>query len=400
MGRTGPTSMKSEVMSRQSSRNDTPAPSTDREQQRARAVAELRRPSVADNYDFAEHTTAAHKLLLRWPSIHRLLPNNKHPDNYPLIAEDRGVMRLYGRGEQRSREENIAIGAESPAQSLGSDDMGNAPSPEIFHVFGLDEPKRSDPGIASRLEMEKTTLERLYKKYKQHIHRLHPFLDIDNFGKYITKFIKLYCTENRCSFSPGFVPNGSADSQGPAAKRRRLDMHAPSFSGSENSSKRRIQPERTVINAIVYLVFALGKVCESVHIPGPLEEEKPDSIEQAQPGASPLNVKPSPSSPYTAHIGYTPPTGADSFRTESRGSSFEDSPGLVKRSTTNIDIVPGLDYYREAVSILGDFADANDLPSAQARLLAALYKGQLSRVQESYSWLHLASRTCQYRIRL
>jgi len=107
--------------------------------------------------------------------------------------------------------------------------------------------------------------------------------------------------------------------------------------------------------------------------------------------------KHSPSSPHSNALGYTPP-GPDTLRTDSR-SSFGDSPGVEKRYPGNVDVIPGLNYYREAVSILGDFADANDLASAQARLLAALYKGQLARVQESWSWLHLASRTCQYRIR-
>lgn len=410
LGATRPT--KPEDMSRETSRNDTPAPLIEQELARARNLTEFRRPSLDEHYDFAEHTTAAHKLLLRWPSINKLLPTENRPEhwperseNYPLRVEDRGCLRLYGRGEHNPHEDSVAIGAASPAQSMNSDDLG-APSPEVLNnMFTHEEPKRSDPSLSARLEMDSITLHRLFEKYKKHIHRLHPFLDIDQFGRYMRWFINNYSDNPKAyPHSPNnmFVANGSSDSQRRDLKRKRSEALGPaSFSSSESGSRRRVQPDRTVINAIVYLVFALGKVCEAVSVPGPLDDgTKTSNITgPSHLGASPMTVKPSPSSPHSNPPGYTPPTG-EGFRAESLGSSYEDSPGLGKKYASNTDLIPGLDYYREAVSILGDFADANDLPSAQARLLAALYKGQLARVQESYSWLHSASRTCQYRIRL
>ncbi|KAL1310857.1 hypothetical protein AAFC00_001089 [Neodothiora populina] len=396
--------VKKERSSAQPSLGDTPA-SADGQERQARVDKESRTAAVLDDSDYAEHTTAAHKLLWRWPSINRLIPEKDTiAENYPIDVEDRGCLRLYGRGEQRVLEENIAIGAVSPAaQSMGGDDLCNAPSPEMRSLFGRDESGRSESSSLARMEMDSTTLLRLYEQYKQHIHRLHPFLDIDNFGKYVKWFISMYSSDSsKHPVSPMFV-NGISDNQRAGAKRKRSDnLGGSSYfcSSSDTSSKRRLQPERTVINAVVYLVFALGKVCGAVKIPGPLENEnKSNIIGQSQTSDSPMNVKPSPSSPPSTTTSFTPPTGGDS-KMDSRSSSFvEDSPSMSKKYVTNVDVIPGLDYYREAVSMLGDFADANDLPSAQARLLAALYKGQLSRVQESYNWLHLASRTCQYRIR-
>lgn len=399
-------------MSKETSRNDTTDPLIEHDMVRARNLIEFRRLSLAGNYDFTEHTTAAHKLLLRWPSINKLLPNKDRPahwperfENYPLKIEDRGCLRLYGPGEHNPHKDSIAIGATSPTQSMDSEDLG-APFPEVLnYMLTHEQPKRFDPSLSARPVMESILLHRYFEKYKKHIHRLYPFLDIDQFGRYMRWFINNYSSD-RYPYSSNnmFVANDTTNSQRKSLKRKRPETLGPaSFSSSESGSRRHVQPDRTVINAIVYLVFALGKVCEAVTAPGSLDDGKknPANVNhagQAYPGASPMTVKSSPSSPHSNASGYTP-TG-EAFRAESLSSSFEDSPGMGRKYASNSVSIPGLDYYREAVSILGDFADANDLSSAQARLLAALYKGQLARVQESYSWLHSASRTCQYRIRL
>lgn len=405
VGPSGSESTKKDAMFRQPSRTDTPTVVNDRQLQETRVVENLRGPSSPGDHDYAEHTTAAHKLM-RWPSIHALLPQDHRPENYPLKAEDRGVLRLYGRGEQKSREDNIAIGAESPAQSMGSDDFGGSPElPNNIHSHEYPGRPQSEP--AYPLKMDTATLHDLYDRYKKHIHRLHPFLDIDLFGKYVRRFINEYSSDSNRYLNSPMVANGSFDSQMIGTKRKRSDLGPASLCGSDGGSKRaRLQserPKRTIINAIVYLVFAVGKVCQAQRIPGPLTEpigKTGSSVGSCVPGASPMIMKPSPASPFTTTAGFTPPAGREMYGSESRRSSYEDMSAMVTRQYNNVDVIPGLDYYREAVCILGDYADANDLASAQARLLAALYKGQLGRVQESYSWLHLASRTCQYLIRM
>ncbi|KAL2005985.1 hypothetical protein VTN00DRAFT_9639 [Thermoascus crustaceus] len=46
-----------------------------------------------------EHTTAAHKLLL-WPSVQRLLGPQTFDEDYMMqLEEERGLIRVYGRGE-------------------------------------------------------------------------------------------------------------------------------------------------------------------------------------------------------------------------------------------------------------------------------------------------------------
>lgn len=414
---------KAESMSREGSRNDTPALLTDQDQDEAPALCDTRQPISTDQShttdlslpdpprrsralgtDFTNHLTGTHKLLQRWPSIHRLL-GTRYPDNYPLQYEDRGCLRLHNRGEG-VQDDDVAIGATSPAQSTGSNDFGVS-SPDGMNIsLGNDEPRRSDPGSYTRMEMDAITLQSLFERYKKHLHRLHPFLDIDQFSKYMRWFIKTYSTDSiSYSDSPRtcakFVSD-AMDKTSTGVKRRRTEAFGPgSQSSTDFTSKRRAtQPERTVINAIVYLVFALGKVCHAPHVPGPYDPSPLSPPDQAV--ASPVSCRPSPMSPPLVTRSQTPMIFNRSTRHESMSSTYGDSPGpgVGREYNTNADKIPGLVYYREAASILGDFADANDLASAQARLLAALYKGQLSRVQESWSWLHMASRTCQFRIRL
>lgn len=152
--------IKGADMSREANRNDIPAPLIEHDMVRARNLTELRRPSLDENYDFAEHTTAAHKLLLRRPSINKVPPTEHRPahwqersENYPLKVEDRGCLRLYRRGEHNPHKDSVAIGATSPAQGMNSEDLGS-PSPEVLkNMFTHEEPKRSDPSLSAHLEM-------------------------------------------------------------------------------------------------------------------------------------------------------------------------------------------------------------------------------------------------------
>lgn len=312
--------------------------------------------------------------------------------NYVIKEEDRGPLRLYGRGE-KTFHDSVAIGAASPAHSSGSDDFGASPL-DGSGSFEL-EARRSEPLSESVLNMDAATLHNLFDKYKRHIHRLHPFLDIDAIGKYVKVFIQRHGSDTKYSHSPLFAANGAGEMHRNNLKRKRSEP------GSAQPYVQKRQPERNVKNAIVFLVFALGKICEAKDpIPGPTPDIpalQSSSIALAFPSASPM-MKQSPSSPQSSVIGMTPPAvsgskgGMDSY-----GSSFDGSPNVEKTYGQNVDKIPGLVYYREACSILGDFTDSNELACAQARLLAGLYKGQLGRVQESWSWIRHASTTCQYR---
>lgn len=319
-----------------------------------------------------------------------------------MKAEDRGLLRLYGAGE-RTTDDKVAIGAASPAPSSHGDEWCNSPP----DAFGFDmyttEPRRSEPFAARSpiMAMDGDTIDHLFNSYKRNIHRLHPFVDTDSLGKYLQEFQRRHCADTKSSHSPLFISNGERDPK----RRKRSDGYAvgllPSeYSHSSPSQQPKHAPDRTVINAIVYLVLALGRLCDAPDpLPGPVQELGPPAAKFGahRTAATSSASKPSPSSPRQFFNNV-----ANSSAGVTRAQSWDGigNPSSDKRQTQNVDEIPGFVYYREATNILGDYEDSNDLACAQARLLAGLYKGQLARVQESWSWIHGAARTCLYRLKM
>lgn len=84
-----------------------------------------------------DHRTAPHKLLLLWPSVRPLLKaaHVEHNDGYVMEAEDRGVLRLWTRGE--GIDENDGTQPGGPASPARSDESGEAPNAPTPHTDGL-----------------------------------------------------------------------------------------------------------------------------------------------------------------------------------------------------------------------------------------------------------------------
>jgi hypothetical protein len=122
--------------------------------------------------------------------------------------------------------------------------------------------------------------------------------------------------------------------------------------------------ERSLRNAIVLLVLALGKVCSHTDpLPAPKNDRHPYVNEWGTFRESPH------------------PNGG-SFTSE---TSDENRP-------RNIDLLPGMAYYAYATDILGNQQGGNTVAHAQANLLAALFLSQYARVLESWSWINNACR--------
>jgi hypothetical protein len=351
-------------------------------------------------WKIGDHTTAAHKLLLRWPSIQPLVQTRKCniQENYVMKGEDRPILLLYGAGDKRLRDDMINIGAASPAGSSNGDDL-MASTPE-------NDPRRSEPFTpgSPMMTMDIDTIDNLFNSYKKNIHRLHPFVDIESIGRYLNETFKLkHCAEAKNHHSPLFATNGSGERD---TKRRKVrnDNYAVGLLPGEHTSNStpspvKRAPERNLTNAIIYLILALGKICEAPDpLPGPVQEvaltSKPNFIHTTM--ASP-HIRPAFASPRHALSNV-----ANSSAGVTRAQSWDGTVNQAsnKRQAQNIEKIAGLVYYREAASILGDFTDSNELAAAQARLLAGLYKGQLARVQESWSWISTAARTCLYRMKM
>jgi hypothetical protein len=345
-----------------------------------------------------DHTTAAHKLLLRWPSIQPFVRTSKCniQENYVMKGEDRPILRLYGTGDKRLRDDMVNIGAASPAGSSNADDL-SASTPE-------NDLRRSEPFTPGTptMTMDIDTIDALFSSYKRNIYRMHPFVDIESLGRYMRDSFKpSHCAESKTHNSPLFATNGSGERE-PKRRKVRNDNYAVGLLPGEHTSNStppqvKRAPERNLTNAIVYLVLALGKICEAPDpLPGLVQEvaSKPSFLHTMT--ASP-HLKPAFSSPKHV-LSNVANSSAGVNRSQSWDSTLNQTSD--KKQYQNTEKIPGLVYYREAASILGDFTDSNELAAAQARLLAGLYKGQLARVQESWSWISTAARTCIYRMKM
>jgi len=361
-----------------------------------------------------DHRTAPHKLLLLWPSVKPLLQAaDVHlNDGYVMEAEDRGILRLYTRGEGIDEHDGTQPGGPaSPARSEESSVEGSAPSPPHglwgtgFPHTPSSEIRRSEPyswgGLKpdNSLDLDVNTINTLYDSYIKHIHVMHPFLDKQRLRRLFDVFIKAYAT-GQPKMRPFAVPHSNSDFERSSKRQRTSEAGAAIGSGPDGG---RHQPpsERSPGNAVVYLVLALGKIC--LHRE-PLPSVVPDNRLYANSvvthqltgtltSSSPLsgNIKPSPISPKsTPATQPTPPAeGSLPFQSRSRRSSVDGVPSAGAR---NLDVIPGIAYYAKAAEILGDQGDGNDLVHAQMFLLAGLYKGQLARVKESMSWFSMAGR--------
>lgn len=367
----------------------------------------------------ADHTTAAHQLLTQWAKVMQpfFRGTGVEDESYVMKYElGRGVLRPYGWGEG----DDVGDGGHqlgSPAGSSDRDAYSPAPSPrEGLWGTGLSPPapnvevKRSDPTLAGdlnpngSLKLDKPTVDRLFASYMRNIHILHPFLNEIRISKMVESFSNRYSSGVVSVKSPGFAVQSLGNQP---LKRKRSNGGTPGLAFSNMpepgfSTPGKPSLERSVSNAIVLLVLALGRICEHKQpLPGPMEIPSSNADIHGMPGYdSPVTgFKASPASSHSTLGSTSSPSNEPVRFVPSRRSSLEalptsEQPSFVKRNR-NVDIIPGFAYYARASDILGNLHGGMDLAHAQANLLAGLYMGQLARVLESWKWIHDASIKCR-----
>jgi hypothetical protein len=365
-----------------------------------------------------EHTTAAHKLL-SWPSIRNLLYPREYDEDYVMkLEEQRGLIRVYGRGE--GDDTNGDCTSRTPLTSSNSssgwDDTyihrasPSSPWTQGAHLSGFPQ-KLRDMGVDEFgiLWADADTIRCYHRSYLEHIHKLHPFLDQGDLDKEIETFIKFHCLPK----TSGPMPTGTGDIPRGAKRKRSyeaLQGAASDFTttagvGTEATGRR---IKKSINNAVLLLVLALGSICEAgAPVPGPITDNPPDFRKEWIPGPPTRSVlSPAGSDMILPAQGsfYAPqavpsPSSVDSRRSV-RGrsaSSGRDMP--ANRHLRNVDVIPGLSYYAYATQILGGLQGANGLLHVQAALLAGLYAGQLAHPFQSHGWIYQAARACQVLIR-
>lgn len=321
-----------------------------------------------------DHTTPAHSILQDWPSmskfcdgvpdIERLKDQGYIISDYPMKLEQaRGLVRVWGVGEgvdlndgaqgPPSPESN-ASDAPSPKDALWG--KFDTPSPSTLSADTPQDPEVTVGGLGpdGHLRLDKGTLWRLHDSYYHNIHSLHPFLNPNKLRKMVDEFSDMYGPESKRNH----IHTGVKRKRSTSA----FDAYSPAADKPPGETI-----ERSLRNAIVLLVLALGKVCEYKN---PLPAPHPDK-----------------SMTDTSVWGPT----RESPRSANNSFNSDYSNGSRPR---NVDILPGMAYFSYATDILGNQQGGNTVGHAQAMLLAALYLGQFARVLESWSWINNACRIC------
>ncbi|KAI4640122.1 hypothetical protein J4E93_008922 [Alternaria ventricosa] len=331
-----------------------------------------------------DHTTPAHKLLDEWqqmsifyqgiPYLRRLMDNGREVSDYPMqLEQDRGLLRVWGVGEGQDLNDG-AQGPGSPESSNDSEAASPAPgkeglwgypfSPEGGSVktpvgtpreYFSHQPRQNTGnglGADGRPDFSRPVMFELLRSYMETMHIFHPFMNETKLRRMFKDFSDQY--------SPDARPmNAHSPAPVHGIKRKRSESH---LEGGLPGGRGEI--ERSLRNAIVLLVLALGKVCAHTDpLPAPKNDRHPYVNEWGTFRESPH------------------PNGG-SFTSE---TSDENRP-------RNIDLLPGMAYYAYATDILGNQQGGNTVAHAQANLLAALFLSQYARVLESWSWINNACR--------
>jgi len=324
------------------------------------------------NPDWSDHRTAPQHLLLLWPSIRPLLEQAQveYKNDYVIEVEERKILQLWG------QDEGSNAGRSQPRGAGGLKANGE-------------------------IDLDVDTVNTLYESYLKNIHVMHPFLDKSRLRMMLDNFIERYHTDSyRAAFRVG-----KEDSRRPLKKQR---LNGPTTNAVIGSDKEvPLQIKRSPGNAIIFLVLAIGKIClHRASFPASVPTSVPDSKVKVNAttmhqilinrylSASSLTsttIKGFLITPNQTPTTHPKPSSKPTLR-QNESKSRSSSPRPRSGALRNIDVVPGIAYYAKAVEILGDEVDGNDLVHAQMFLLAALYKGQLTRVKESMSWITMAGR--------
>ncbi|KAL5335029.1 hypothetical protein BJX70DRAFT_336133 [Aspergillus crustosus] len=351
-----------------------------------------------------EHTTAAHKLL-GWPSIKKLLQPYRYEEDYVMrLEQTRGVIGIEGRGEERPDEREFAdddIASQLTSFNTSLDDgstYDTSPSTTVWNAntrFNETPPEFRGIDENGVVLLDAETVRRYRDSYEAHIHKLHPFIGVRDLRAGVELFISKHCSPPS---TQGLNAQNSMDARGAKRKRSGETMQYPPGYNTSMPTGAPQKVEKTLFNAIIMLILALGRICEVRDEPirGPCTDQvidyrnEPTPITPPRGPISPTGLEsmgpPQSSfySPYQKHSVSTPSVTDESL------ISLPDPPHLE-----NIDTIPGLVYYQYATKILGNFQGATSLRYAQATLLASLFTGQLAHPFHSYSWIAQAARACQ-----
>lgn len=379
-------------------------------------------PSIPPN-----HTTLA-ATLLKWSSISILVrgileaENVKYVDEYPIRQEERrGLLRIWGRGEGLESSLRVDKADREAIRDAGTmemvhDDISDAGAPSPADCWGgiggSPAPIDGKPVVVLQTpDFSEASVWKYVKSFQDNIQNMHPLIIPVELNALVKLFLDtVQQSMNRPSRSaPGAIAKfvGTASPVEAVGSKRKRSSPGPDGGAESPSPSPKTKPvfQRSINNALVLLVLALGKVClHKDRIPDVVavsEPPPPHGSPMARNGypASPIQGS-SPSQSSHSHSAPSPKEGSERPG-PSRRASFQGG-GAPKGGTSlkrNLDVIHGLEYFAYAADILGGQLAGTSLRHIYAYLLAGLYHGQLGRVLESYAYIKEAGFALQIKMR-
>ncbi|KAH6649692.1 hypothetical protein F5144DRAFT_588356 [Chaetomium tenue] len=375
-------------------------------------------PSIPIN-----HTTLA-AFLLKWRPISFLVrdilesENVRYVDEFPIRQEERrGVLRVWGRGEglesslrvdKADKEALRDVGVMEMALDDASDTGAPSPADCWGGISGSPGPIDGKPVMSMQTpDFSEVLVWKYVKSFHDNIQNMHPLIiprELDAMVKLFLDTVQQSISRQPQSRIAKFVSTSSSQSE-TGSKRKRSP--APDGAESPSASPKSYKPafQRSINNALVLLVLALGKIClHKDKIPDvvPVSEPPPHGSPLARNGYPASPVQGSSPSQASHSAGLPSPKDGSERPGPSRRASFQGGGASIRGGTSpkrNMDVIPGLDYFAYATDIMGGQLAGSSLRHIYAYLLAGLYHGQLGRVLESYAYIKEAGFALQIKMR-
>ncbi|KAJ0100742.1 hypothetical protein J7T55_014281 [Diaporthe amygdali] len=360
------------------------------------------------------HTTTSGQLL-KWPAVSKLvrpLLDNEHikyVEAYPQrYEEDRGELPLFERGEgptslagnsdliyHRVQIPDDASLSDHPSPLRGTDCglIGDSASSGVYPAES-----RAKSRSECALDFSRAKVEAYVDAYKKHIQNMHPLIPPDDLDDMICAFLAEVLKNPSGIGKHRQVATITKHQQRPAQssfeyvkKRERSRVASSVRSGSAPESPK---PQRSVRNALVLLVLALGKICmwRDRKLPDPPEKRGPDPVLSTIQG-SPYYSAFSQSSGQAglpSRMDQQSSGGSRRSSAQVSGVQAPTSAASLEPTKRNNQIIPGLEYFAYATDVLGNHLGSYELNYVQAHVLACLYYGQLGRVIPSFRHIRFA----------
>jgi hypothetical protein len=224
------------------------------------------------------------------------------------------------------------------------------------------------PIIAARggphdFELSESKVWEYVESFESHVLQVHPISGTETLDAWVKGFLGDLCGTRETAGSQPTPTLTALTAQVHGTKRKRVPASGGLRSSSQNGKQTGLGPlPRTLANATVLLVLAVGEVCQH----------------QGRVGRPP-------------HTGHAPRRHAVGLPPNRQASTYSSETTLTSGSSEDNQNIPGLHHFTCALGILNDPEGAiKGLESVYPPIFAGLYLGRLGRLWESLTQIRQA----------